>query len=425
MKNKIFRVFAGVMIATVIASSVTGCDHSRSDKIRVVGGGNNSNSTNGETYLAPIVEESKAVDEKNVKPDEAAKLDEQREEIGIDDASIDAIKKYSTKYYCYSVMDSSLHDLYAEIYTILMEEGEDVKVSATSDKDLSYVFQCVFNDHPEIYWVDGFSYVRHEQNGEVLYYTFTGKYTYTVEERRLLQVKIDSYVSSALAGISVGASEYEKVKYVYDYIVENTEYDLMAEDNQNILSVFLNGRSVCSGYAKAMQYLLYRLGVECTMVVGKVESGEGHAWNLVNIDGAYYYVDVTWGDASYILDGEEKSGNDMPINYDYLNVTTQELLMTHIIDNVVPMPMCISTAANYYYAESALFYSYDYNQLYTLFSEAYASGESVVTIKCADAAAFQNMYTELIDNQHVFEFLHSQEVSYTFSDETYTFNFWL
>lgn len=425
MKDRLVRVLTGVLVASLLTAGLAGCDSKNGGKIKVVND-SNGNSTMGKTYKAPVVEKSATVNEKNVKPADEERLEEQREELGIDDASIAAVKKANAQYYCYSVMDASLHDLYAEIYTILMEEGEDVKVSATSDDDLKYVFQCVFNDHPEIYWVDGFSYVRHEQNGEVLYYTFTGKYTYTVAERRVMQVDIDSYVAGALAGISMSASEYDKVKYVYDYIVENTEYDLMAEENQNILSVFLNGRSVCSGYAKAMQYLLYKLDVDCTMVVGKVYTGEGHAWNLVNIDGAYYYVDVTWGDASYVLDGQvAKSGEEMPVNYDYLNVTSQELLKTHIIDNVVPMPVCISTTANYYNKENSLFYCYDYNQMYNLFSSAYASGQSVVTIKCADSFAYQNVYNELVNNQHIFDFLQNQEVTYTVSEDTFTLNFWL
>ena len=424
MKEKRYNKIAYLLAAVCLVVSMAGCT-SPTAKATGLGGSSvgSSSSTGGSTYQPPIVEETKTVKEKKADAN-VEKLEEQRAEIGIDTSSIDTVKSESSRYYCYSVMDASLHDLYAEIYIILMQEGEDVKVSATSDEDLKYAFQCVFNDHPEIYWVDGFSYVRHEMNGETLYFTFTGKYTYTVDERRVKQVEIDTYVSKALAGISQSASEYDKVKYVYEYIINHTEYDLMAEENQNILSVFLNDRSVCQGYAKAMQYLLYKLDVECTMVVGKVYTGEGHAWNLVNIDGAYYYVDVTWGDASYIIDGQAAS-TDMPINYDFLNVTTQELLQTHIVDNVVPMPMCLSTTANYYVKEGSLFYYYDYNQLYTLFNNAYSRGEKVVTVKCSDAYSYEVMQQELIGNQHIFEFLNNDTVSYTVSDDSYTMNFWL
>ena len=98
-----------------------------------------------------------------------------------------------------------------------------------------------------------------------------------------------------MSGADEEADQYAKVKYVYDTIIRETDYDPASPDNQNVYSVFVNNRSVCQGYAKAIQYLLNRLGVECTLVLGTVESGEGqegHAWNLVKVDGEYYYVDA-------------------------------------------------------------------------------------------------------------------------------------
>ena len=48
-----------------------------------------------------------------------------------------------------------------------------------------------------------------------------------------------------------------------------------------------------------MAYLLQKCGIESAEVVGNVikESGERdgtHAWNIIKIDGDYYYLDTTW-----------------------------------------------------------------------------------------------------------------------------------
>ena len=346
---------------------------------------------------------------------------------GVSQAQLEQIKSEQEGKYAYSVMDEKLHTLYAELVVIIDKEAEGVRVSTTDSDELQYVFQCVFNDHPEFYWIEGYSYIKHEMGGETIYLTFSGKYTYTKEERSVYDVDISMYVGRCSAGIGQSSSDYEKVKHVYEYIVEHTEYEIGAPDNQNILSVFIYGKSVCQGYAKAMQYMLEKLGVDCTLVVGYAMTGEGHAWNLVNIDGAYYYCDATWGDASYVFEGSSV-GTSYPdtINYDFLNVTTDELLKTHMIENVVPMPYCSQTEANYYVMEGLLFTSVDTNQLANVFSSAYSQSQSSITIKCSDDAVYDAMYDELIENMSVFDYLgDTEEVSYTVSEEYNTFIFWL
>ena len=70
-----------------------------------------------------------------------------------------------------------------------------------------------------------------------------------------------------------------------------------SEHDQNIARVFWKKQAVCAGYARAVQYLLERLGIPCIYVEGNtIGSSEGHAWNIVQIGGQYYYVDATNGD---------------------------------------------------------------------------------------------------------------------------------
>ena len=411
---------SGLVLALILSVSLFGCGFLPEKPVTGTSSGTGETATG---YEAPLVEE--AVDNSGADA-EAEQKAEFTLVTGVDEAGLEEIKAAQEGLYAYSVMDESLHELYAELVAIIETESESVKISTKDADELKYVFQCVFNDHPEYYWIDGYSYVRHESGGETIYFTFSGKYTYTVEERRVNQVSIDAYVGSCLAGISSTASDYEKVKYVYDYIVDHTEYDLGAPDNQNILSVFLYGKSVCQGYSKAMQYLLAKLGISGTICVGKVSTGEGHAWNLVNIDGAYYYTDVTWGDANYLFDSMSyPSGTPDTVNYDYLNITTDELLKTHTIDNVVPMPACSATAANYYVMENLYFTSVDTSQIRDAFTNAYNNGDLSVTLKCSDSAVFSAMYDELIENQGIFDYLSTDNVSYSMSEDTLSFIFWI
>lgn len=337
--------------------------------------------------------------------------------------------------YAYQSLSAEEQIWYRDMELALGKMEETVRLSdeglklGLSENCIDKIFQCVLNDHPEIFYVDGYTYTKYSRGDKTVAIDFSGSYPITAEEALARKNQIMQAVQPVLAGIDEGADEYDKVKYVFETIIRNTEYDLDAPDNQNIYSVFAGGVSVCQGYAKATQYLLNQLGVECTLVQGMVDDGEGHAWNLVRVDGSYYYVDTTWGDASYRLEeGAEIDPQHLPeINYDYLCVTTEQLLRTHTLESIVPMPECVDTAANYYVRQGALFTDYDKTQMEQLFAQTMAEGSTDVTVKCADVECYHTIKCALIDNHEIFDYLPEGElaVSYANNDKQLSLTFWV
>lgn len=89
------------------------------------------------------------------------------------------------------------------------------------------------------------------------------------------------------------STEEEKLKTINDLIVEKVEYG-ESKFYQSAYSVFCDDRTVCAGYAKAMEMMCNGSGIEAMSV-----TSDSHEWNKVRIRDSWYNVDATWADQSW------------------------------------------------------------------------------------------------------------------------------
>ena len=317
--------------------------------------------------------------------------------------------------------------LYQEILKSLLEREEETELSTLDQELIEPVFTAVMADHPEIFYADGYSCTSYKLGDEVRKLTFTGSYTMDEPEivRRagLLEEAVDVWLSDLPTG-----GDYEKARYLYETLVFHTEYQQGAQDSQNICSVFLNGRSVCQGYAKALQLLCQRAQLPAMLVTGEV-NGEGHAWIVAELDGEWYHVDPTWGDASWQQDGQafDAESAEPAVNYDYFCVTTEQIAKTHEIDTGQRLPDCTAVENNYYRREGCYLEEADPERIAGIFQRAIDRGEDIVRLQCAQEPVYEQVYRFLIEEQGIFTYLPETAgtVAYADNPEQRTFCFWL
>lgn len=299
------------------------------------------------------------------------------------------------QFYYYSLLGDDEQKAYREIFAGIEEGRNEIYVHLEDPDRGNVVYQYVYMDHPEFFWCDGSSKTTSYTAPEA-YSVIVPGYTCTGEERERRRQETEAAVQAWLLGIPQELSEYEKIKSVYEQIINTVDYRADAPDNQNIYSVFVGRESVCAGYARATQYLLNRLGIFCTYVTGTVYTGEAHAWNLVKCDGEYYYVDTTWGDPVFL---QEESGEALEeivpreeINYDYLCCSDEEFQKTHTLSGDVSYPPCTADTYEYYKMNGMYYEGADADVLETVLQRSIEEKEEKVVMKFSNEEVYQAAY---------------------------------
>ncbi len=136
----------------------------------------------------------------------------------------------------------------------------------------------------------------------IYYYKCTPDYYVTLEQKNSADRSVKSTVSSL--GLK-GKSDYEKIKLIYRSICQNVDYDMDYDPLAfSLYGGLVRKKAVCQGCALAFYALAKEAGLNVGIVCGTAtENGFeiNHAWNVVKLNGAYYYLDPTWdlGEESY------------------------------------------------------------------------------------------------------------------------------
>lgn len=254
--------------------------------------------------------------------------------------------------YYYNQLNKKEQEVYKVFYQGLQEHKDLIPVPVKADVSeemINRIFCAITDDNPLIYYMNqSVISMAQDQYGNI---AICPQYFFSEDKIKEYNKKIQDTVNKLAVKLKLTeGTELEKVQKVHDYICENIAYDFDGTDksdpakvivSHNIIGVFAHHEAQCEGIAKAVKVLLNAVDVKCIVVSGRATTDEGrtseHAWNMVNIDGEPYHMDVTW-DVAASSKGE--------IAYDYFNVTDVQITRNHKIEGRVPA--CTSEKHNYF-----------------------------------------------------------------------------
>ena len=289
--------------------------------------------------------------------------------------------------------------VYRELLKGIRAREKEFYLTISDDDSIDRSYHAVLKDHPEIFWVHNREKIYKTTYSDSDYCVFTPGYTYTDSDIDEIQTAMEQSFQEVRALIPEDAGDYEKVRIVYTYVIDHTQYQT-GEDDQSIAGVFWKKSAVCAGYAGAVQYLLESLDIPCIYVDGSTKgSTEGHAWDIVKIGQEYYYVDATNGDQPDFLNGDAAQLEEhKTIIYDYLCPFPEEYERTYTPSEELTVPACTAQDLDFYVLNQGYFEDYSWQDIYDYCKMRMDNGAAVVRFKFGSQESFSEACQELLDD---------------------------
>lgn len=128
------------------------------------------------------------------------------------------------------------------------------------------------------------------ESGSARIVEITFDYPATAAQLRQMQKAVQENISAAAVYSRYRQSEAERAQLLLNYLTER--FDYRQEDTGTpVYSLLCEGAATSESAAKSWQLLCDEVGLECYTVRG-VHEGAEYWWNIVQLDGGWYHVDL-------------------------------------------------------------------------------------------------------------------------------------
>ena len=227
--------------------------------------------------------------------------------------------------------------LYEEIKESYLQFKNDfsTQLNEISTKEFQEVYSAILLDHAEIFWLD--SYLAPKKITDYNAINTMKKiqlyYSYSLDEAKNVKNRIETKYNEIIEEAKKQDNDFKKIKYVHDKLIEISQYhdytDEEKDSYQSIVSIFDSGNTVCAGYSYGFKFIMDKLGIKsiATRDIGNEDESKNHIWNMVELYGKWYNLDITWDNKI------EKEGR---ISYNYFLKKNDEFYTDHRMQKGIP-----------------------------------------------------------------------------------------
>lgn len=288
--------------------------------------------------------------------------------------------------YYYERLTAEQKAMYKKILLGLKAFSHTIKLSLRPINEISRIFDSVLLDNPTVFYVSTFHYSTDLYKQFI---TIKPDYKYAKSFVYQSMESIDKYLQ--VFDQIKHKSDIEKEIYVHDFCVNNFQYDNSFNDySHSVLGLIYNKTAVCEGISKFVKLVLDYLSMKSLVVVGKAKNpalapggSEMHAWNIVELQGNYYHLDVTF----------DLTLTDRMNRYDYFNLSDDDIKKEHII--MTDVPQCITTGNDYFSLNSLI--AYNSKDLEKLVCNNLMQGKRSILVKLKNVQSQNSIVDRVID----------------------------
>ena len=231
----------------------------------------------------------------------------------------------------------SVRGIYYALYSAIIQHRDSFSIvweeaDENADREILRRFLfLVLAEYPELFYVN-FDKSEVYFKGNTAEIRF--RYVFSKKECQFLKKKIEKKIFCLILVAKCLYKEKEEkvIRYLYCYFVTHISYageQLKSRDERELCrihsaaGVFLDGRAVCDGIARAFKLVLDKLGIENRVIRRELKKGAefSHEWNVIKLYGDELHADITWEMDVYTLHNR--------MRFEFFLLTENEMEVKH------------------------------------------------------------------------------------------------